>query len=466
MTVPDWVADAVFYQVFPDRFANGDPKNDPPNAQAWGAKPTLWGFQGGDLRGVIERLDYLVDLGVTALYLNPIFLAPSNHRYNTTDYYRIDPKLGSMEDFHALTQAVHERDMRLILDGVFNHCGRGFFAFVDVLENGERSAYKEWFHIHRFPLHAYTPGEAENYIGWWNFKSLPKFNTDNPDVREYLLQVGRYWIEQGADGWRLDVPNEIDDDEFWGEFRRRIKQVNPEAYLVGEIWEAEPRWVGEDHFDGLMNYPLRSALLDLLEGGSAVEFSERAAELVELYPRVHAQAHYVPLGSHDTARVMTLMGGELRKVKLAMSLLFCWQGAPAIYYGDEIGLEGGKDPDCRRAFPWKSERWDMELHDHVRHLAWRRRENAIMRRGTLAPHYAQDDPRLLAFRRDLGDLTGLLVLHAGDGSWQGRLPVAQDFGWDREAELYDVLGGTGAAVKDGRVTISLGEYQAAFLLPK
>ncbi|HEY5271183.1 MAG TPA: alpha-amylase family glycosyl hydrolase, partial [Anaerolineales bacterium] len=220
MPPPYWVQDAIFYQIFPDRFANGDPTNDPPNLQKWGSTPTVWGFQGGDLRGIIQHFDYLLDLGITAIYLNPIFAATSTHRYNTSDYYQIDPKLGTLADFRALLDTAHRNDVRLVLDGVFNHVGRGFFAFVDVLENGENSPYKGWFHIKDFPLDAYDGGQPENYLGWWNHKDLPKLNTSNKQVRKYIFDVARYWIEQGIDGWRLDVPNEIDDDGFWAEFRR------------------------------------------------------------------------------------------------------------------------------------------------------------------------------------------------------------------------------------------------------
>lgn len=465
MSVPAWVRESVFYQIFPDRFANGNPNNDPPNVQAWGSKPTLWGFQGGDLQGIIDRLDYLTDLGVNALYLNPIFLSTSNHRYNTVDYYRIDPKLGTREDFHRLLDAAHERGFRVILDGVFNHCGRGFFAFVDVLENGEHSPYKDWFHINEFPLQAFTPDDSQNYVGWWQFKSLPKFNTDNPQVRQYLFDVGRYWIDQGADGWRLDVPNEIDDDSFWAEFRHRVKGANPEAYLVGEIWEPDDRWVGEDHFDGLMNYPLRTALIDLLERGNASHFYKTVSSLLELYPEVHAQAHYVPLGSHDTPRIMTLMGGEERKVKFAQSFIFCYPGAPAIYYGDEIGLEGGKDPDSRRAFPWDPGRWNTELRDHVRHVAWRRRENPILKLGSFEPYAQPPRSKIIAFRRRYEGLTGLLVMNAGGKTWTGSIHLDDEFGWSAEGSVRDVLGGPAAVIRGAQLQLSLDGYRVAFLIP-
>ncbi len=268
MQVPEWVFDAVFYQIFPDRFANGDPGNDPPNVQPWGTPPTNWGFQGGDLQGVLMRMDYLQDLGINAIYLNPVFHSSSNHRYNTSDYYHIDPKLGTDDDFRTLLDEAHRRGVRIVLDGVFNHCGRGFFAFNDVVENEAHSPYADWFHIKRFPLNAYGPGDAENYVAWWKFKSLPKFNTDNPQVRRYLIDVARYWVDQGIDGWRLDVPNEIDDDGFWADFRSAVKSANPDAYLVGEIWDGDPRWVGPGHFDGLLNYPMREAVLGYIASGT------------------------------------------------------------------------------------------------------------------------------------------------------------------------------------------------------
>ena len=203
MSVPDWVQDAVFYQIFPDRFARS-PANDRPHLAAWGTPPTLNGFQGGDLRGVMEHFDYLLDLGINALYFNPIFQSSSTLRYNTDDYYRIDQRLGSRADFDALLDLAHRNGVRVVLDGVFNHCGRGFFAFHDLVENGDESIYRDWFHVRRFPLRAYEPGKARNYLGWWGYKSLPKFNTNDPQVRQYLLDVARYWVDAGIDGWRLD----------------------------------------------------------------------------------------------------------------------------------------------------------------------------------------------------------------------------------------------------------------------
>ncbi|RLD04913.1 MAG: alpha-amylase, partial [Chloroflexi bacterium] len=366
MTVPYWVQDAIFYQIFPDRFANSDPDNDPPNVAKWGSKPTLHNFMGGDLRGILQKLDYLLDLGVNALYLNPVFLSPSNHRYNTSDYYKIDPKLGKRKDFDALLDAAHTNGMRVIIDGVFNHCSRGFFAFNDLLENGEHSAYRDWFHINDFPLNAYTQGDAKNYAAWWNFKSLPKFNTENPVVRDYIYDIARYWMEAGADGWRLDVPNEIDSDAFWAGFRKIVKSANPDAYILGEIWEVDPRWVDENHCDGLMHYPVRDALIETLNSQiNAAQFGDKVESLFDAYPQENVRAMYIPLGSHDTKRIHRKLGGDLDKIKLSFLFQFAYPGAPAIYYGDEIGLDGDKDPDCRRAFPWDKKDWKGDLRDWV-----------------------------------------------------------------------------------------------------
>jgi len=384
MTVPGWVQDSVFYQIFPDRFENGDKTNDPPNVQPWDSAPTTNGFQGGDLRGVIERLYYLLDLGVDTIYLNPIFLSPSNHRYNATDYFQIDPKLGTLSDFHTLLDVAHRNRMRLILDGVFNHCGRGFFAFSDLLENQSASPYKDWFYIKRFPVDAYSPGDATSYLAWWKFKSLPKLNTGNPLVRQYILSVTRFWTEQGIDGWRLDVPNEIDDDPFWAAFRDTVKRINPDAYLVGEIWDGDKRWVGDAHFDGLMNYPLRVLILDLLSGKITPEyFSSHLNQHHQQYAVENRNAMYNLLGSHDTERLLTMTGGSVQKAKLAYLMLMTQPGAPAVYYGDEVGISGGKDPDCRKTFPWNESQWNNDLRRWVQTLIRIRKSQVALRRGEI-----------------------------------------------------------------------------------
>ena len=240
MTFPAWVKDAVFYQIFPDRFCRSSRYKAVGKFVEWGSNPTRENMFGGNLAGITDKLEYIASLGVTALYLCPIFKSNSNHRYHTVDYFEIDPVLGTLKDFDRLVKKAHKLGLRVILDGVFNHCSRGFFQFNSLMELGRNSPYVDWFHVHGWPLHAYSG--KPNYDCWWGFPALPKFNTDNPDVREYLFSVGEYWMKRGIDGWRLDVPNEIDDDSFWQEFRRRIKAINPEAYIVGEIWDEPTRW--------------------------------------------------------------------------------------------------------------------------------------------------------------------------------------------------------------------------------
>ncbi|OGO16041.1 MAG: hypothetical protein A2Z14_03580 [Chloroflexi bacterium RBG_16_48_8] len=414
MPVPDWVSDAIIYQIFPDRFANGDKHNDPANIQSWGSKPTIHGFQGGDLQGVINKFDYLLDLGINALYFNPIFQSTSNHRYNTTDYFKIDPKLGTTDDFRSLLRLAHRNNIRVILDGVFNHCGRGFFAFQDVLENQEFSAYVHWYHIHHFPLKAYGTGKAQDYEAWWGVRSLPKFNTDNPEVRAFLLKVARYWIEQGADGWRLDVPNEINDDSFWAEFRQVVKSVNKEAYLLGEIWDINPRWVGDEHFDGLMNYPFRDELIRFFIKGSlsAMAFGSNLERLTNAYPQEHNLAHLLPLSTHDTERLLTLSGGDKKRVRLMTLIQFFFPGIPNIYYGDEIGMEGDKDPDCRRAFPWEEETWDLEHRSFLKKLIQIRKTYPQLRKGTFERMVEVDELQSFVFSRSMGERKAVLVVNA------------------------------------------------------
>ncbi len=440
MPVPNWVQDAVFYQIFPDRFANGDVSIDPPNVQPWGAPPTVWHFQGGDLRGIMQHFDYLLDLGVNALYLNPIFQSASNHRYHTTDYYRVDPRLGTMDDFRAFLDLAHGNGVRVILDGVFNHCGRGFFAFNDILENQEHSPYLNWFHVHNFPVDAYSYGDARDYLGWWGMKGLPKFNTATLAVRRYLLDVAKFWIEQGTDGWRLDVPNEIDDDSFWAEFREVVKSANPDAYILGEIWNPDARWVGDAHFDGLMHYPVRDALLRLLFAGTLdiPHFAEKVESLLSFYPRENVYAMYVPVGSHDTERLLTKVEGNVEKAKLAFLFQFAYPGAPAIYYGDEIGLTGGKDPECRGAFLWDEKSWNMELRGWAKTLIALRKQFTALRRGGFERLCMDVESGCYAFVRTHAEGNVAAVLNATPDERRYRIAV-QPAIWQDGVVLRDLL---------------------------
>jgi neopullulanase len=462
---PDWVKHAVFYQIFPDRFANGDPTNDPANVQPWGTPPTPHNFMGGDLQGILQKLDYLQELGMTAIYLNPIFQATSNHRYNTYDYFRIDPKLGTMEDFQSLVQEMHRRGMRLILDGVFNHCGRGFYAFHDVVENGKHSPYVGWFHIKRFPIFPYDGRKKANYESWWGIRSLPKFNTDNPQVRQFLLSVARYWIEQGADGWRLDVPNEIDDDTFWREFRQVVKSANPDAYIVGEIWKDAKRWLQGDQFDAVMNYPLRDLCVELLAKGTmdAPAFATNLTRLFRRYPSEATYALLNLLGSHDTARWLTVCGDDVRRAMLGYTLLFTLPGAPCIYYGDEIGMTGEADPHCRACFEWDRRKWNRRLYQHVRALIALRKSSTAWRTGALEVLCAEAN--VLAYARwDAADAF-VVIINNSQRRWEGVIPLRKR-SLPPVAALQDVQNGETVIPRGRVVRMSLSPYSHRVLQAK
>ena len=383
MFAPAWVKDAVFYQIFPDRFCRSERYKAVGKFVPWDSKPTRTNMFGGNLRGITDKLKYILDLGANALYLCPIFKSNSNHRYHTVNYFEIDPVLGTLKDFDALVKKAHSLGIRVILDGVFNHCSRGFFQFNSLMELGEDSPYRDWFHVHSWPIHAYSG--KPNYECWWNYPALPKFNTDCADVREYLFSVAEFWTKRGIDGWRLDVPNEIDDDSFWQEFRRRVKAVEPDAYIVGEIWDAPERWLKGDQFNGVMNYVFRKAVMQYLFDENAISTEEFCRRLQSAFPAGRGDTPMNLLGSHDTTRIKSQPHTSLDRIKLAYALMFFLPGAPCIYYGDEIGMEGGKDPDCRRTMPWEElkTRKAQPIYAFLRHLVALRRENSVLRDGKL-----------------------------------------------------------------------------------
>ena len=431
---PDWVTDAVFYQVFPDRFARSPSVAKPAHLQPWDAPPTPFGFKGGDLEGIAERLDWIEQLGCNALYLNPIFQSASNHRYHTHDYYRVDPLLGGDEAFGRLVSECRLRGIRIVLDGVFNHVGRGFYQFNHILEAGEESPFVDWFHIHGFPLRAYDQREGPaRYESWWGMPALPKLNTYNPDVREYVMRVGEHWIDRGADGWRLDVPQEITTEGFWEEFRRRVRARNPEAYLVGEIWDDASWWTATgERFDGTMNYLFCGYNVSFAGGDridreqatrlqypvgelDAAGYAAAVRGLIDTYPPRVLRSHLNLLGSHDTARILTVMGGDTASVRLAALLTFTFPGAPCIYYGDEIGLVGGPDPACRGAFPWNEGRsWNDDILAAFSSLAHLRQRSPALRRGRYEVLHAPPGQSLYVFAREHQTERLLIAVNAAD----------------------------------------------------
>lgn len=375
MSGPEWVRDAVFYQIFPDRFYNGDKKNDPEDTVNWADEPTTTNFFGGDLSGIVKKISYLEDLGVNALYLNPVFKSPSNHGYDTEDYYAIEPRLGTTETLKKLVGELHKRGIKLILDGVFNHCGLGFFAFQDLIKNGACSEYRDWFFVN-FPV---RQDPTPNYRCWRGVPSMPEFNTDNPETRNYLLRVVKYWIEHAdIDGWRLDCV-EYMDPQFVKEITETARRAKPTAYVVGEVMGIGTPWLKGKCLDAVMNYQLRDLLLDFVGGVDAQKFEQRLYALEMTCPPHAKDVMFNLIGSHDKPRFLTF--SDLKKMKLAVVFQMTYPGAPVVYYGDEIGMEGGEDPECRRTFCWDKKTQNRDLRTFYRELIRLRRENESLRRG-------------------------------------------------------------------------------------
>ena len=458
--VPRWFGEGVSYQIFPDRFRRTRVP-DPAGLvggrtvhQSWQEEPEYRpdangeirnrDFFGGDLRGVIEELDYLQSLGVETLYFNPIFEAAENHRYGTADYSRVDPMLGTNEDFSELCRQAHRRGMRVMLDGVFNHTGfvsryfngDGFYPEPGAHQSQD-SPWYSWYSFQQWP---------DRYESWWGIYTLPAVNEHDPSYREFIFggenSVVRRWLRAGADGWRLDVADELPDDFVHG-VHAAARAEKPDAVVIGEVWEdgstkvaygVRRRHILGGHCDGLMNYPFRGAALDYLRGGDARDFMEAMETLRENYPRFAFYSAMNSLGTHDTSRILTLLGvgsecrdrsrewragfrmdPEQRRrgkelLKLGAVLLFAFPGSPTVYYGDEAGMEGFEDPFNRRTFPWGRE--DPELLDWFTRLGHLRQESAALRRGDI--RYRASDGPLLAFTRTCGEETVLAALNAGD----------------------------------------------------
>ncbi len=433
LATPAWVADAVVLQVFPDRFRRSGRVGAQQDLQLvpWGSPPDGQGFQGGDLFGVIDGLDRIQALGVTALSLNPVFASAANHRYHTFEYFQVDPLLGGNTALEALIEALHGRGMRLILDGVFNHCGRGFWAFHHLLENGAASPYRDWFHVEHWPLRPYpAAGESCGYHCWWNDPALPRFNHAHPGVRRYLLAVARHWLQAGIDGWRLDVADEVP-PSFWREFRNAVRATHPDAWIVGEIWRDGRPWLAEPPlFDGVMNYPLTWPILGYFGAASLrselvlpalnsapyqpldrAGFERRVQAVLGWYPAATRRAQLNLLDGHDTPRALHVLRGDTQALRLCLLFLFLLPGAPCLYYGTELELAGGPEPGCREAYPW--ERSPGPLADWIARLAALRQSQPALRAAELRflPSHHDD---LVLLERGSGPQRLWVAINRGD----------------------------------------------------
>ncbi len=516
---PDWVKNGVIYQIFPDRFRNGNPANDqdfkewyyqgkttlPPDGKLntdyqeyyhlvrdWNDYQALtqcpytpdhrdWmAFYGGDIAGVREKLDYLKSLGVTIIYFNPVFEAKSTHKYDAADYRKIDPHFGTNEEFIAFVKAAKAKGIRVILDIVYNHCGNSNFAFRDAVEKGEKSPYWSWFQFKRWPLpdgwpavnHPWKP--SDYYYCWWNFGDLPDLNFDlsrddkaeipirdvqdaQPNVAlvQYLLDSTEYWLKTAdVDGVRLDVPNELP-YWFWKLFNQRVKKIKPDAYIVGELWGNASDYVRPGMYDAVMNYAFfRDPVLKFLcQGqGTAAEFDASLATGRLAYPSQSVAVQMNLIDSHDTVRYLTQANGDASRLKLAALFQMTYVGAPAIYYGDEIAMEGQRDPDCRRPFVWD---WEKDagraaMHDWYTRLANLRLAHAALRTGefrTLAT-----DGMSYAFERTDGKETFVVVINAGRQDADVKLDCSR---WGGRASAVDALVGGAPQAWSGTATVSI-----------
>ena len=453
--VPAWFGDGMTYQIFPDRFCRlAVPSPDGMVGGRWvhcdwGEEPEYRpdangeirnrDFFGGSLAGVREKLPYLQELGVETIYFCPIFEGAENHRYGTGDYEKIDPMLGTEEDFRTLCREAGCRGIRVMLDGVFNHTGsnsryfnaQGFYPELGAAQSRE-SQYYNWYSFHPWP---------EDYDAWWGIKTLPAVQESADSYRRFIIRDGdsvvRHWLRQGASGWRLDVADELPDDFIHG-IHAAARQAKPEAVIIGEVWEdgsnkiaygVRRRHILGGHCDGLMNYPFRNALLSFLLGEDAFRFRQAMETLRENYPPFAWRSAMNFLGTHDTPRILTVLGlgtaeateaadtlltpaqkaQALKRLRLGYALLFTFPGAPTLYYGDEAGLEGGRDPWNRRTYPWGRE--DHSLLVWCRTLGQLRKHTPALRRGELVWETCQG--ALLSYQRVLEDARVFTAVNAG-----------------------------------------------------
>jgi glycosidase len=483
---PSWARDAVIYQIFPDRFYNGDTANDTegmdpvyegkhPVLRAWSdlpsTDPAIRGFDffGGDLQGVIDKLPYLKGLGINTIYLNPIFLAPSNHKYDTANYMEIDPRFGTLDTFKSLLAAAREAGIRVILDGVFNHTGSDsiyfnrFGHFPDVgAYQSQSSPYSPWYTFTSWPTF---------YRDWSGDDTLPQLN-ENAPVEDFIFRkpdsVAQYWASLGTGGWRLDAADQKS-HAWWQAFRSSFKAAYPDDIMIGEATggpiDAIP-WLLGNEMDGVMNYRFRDDLLGFFAHGqdtqsgfplTASGFFGQLMSMVEEYPRDALYSSINLVDSHDTTRILTDLGGNKAVLKEVATFQMTWLGAPTVYYGDESGLLGGKDPDDRRTFPWSSQ--DSDLEAFYRTVIGIRNAHPALRDGTITPLVLDDAHSVVAFmRKDSADQVAV-VLNNGSSAQTVTLKG------QGSAALTDALTGARYTPVNGTVQVSVGAASEAILAP-
>lgn len=422
---PAWVKDTVWYQIFPERFANGDTKNDPVGTLPWASKtPGREDFFGGDLKGVLDHLDYLADLGINGIYFCPIFKAHSNHKYDTIDYLEVDPNFGDKALFKKLVDEAHARGIKVMLDAVFNHMGDTSPQWQDVIKHGAASHYANWFHIYSYPVDQYVMTDVETaenltYDTFAFTPHMPKLNTANPEVQNYLLNIATYWVREfDIDGWRLDVANEVD-HHFWKKFRTAVLDIKPDLYILGEIWHSSQSWLAGDEFHAVMNYAFTDNIKDFFAKG-LITASQMVSGMNEQQLLNRDQTNEVTfnlLDSHDTARVLTLAKNNKGLVKSMLTFMFLQKGAPCIYYGTEIGMDGGEDPECRKCMEWETGKQDLEMLEFTKKLiAWRKKYSRFLAEADTTWDAVVDDTKVITLSRKRGDEIVSATFNEGDGA--------------------------------------------------
>ena len=482
-SIPDWVYGSVMYQVFPERFANGRSEINPENTVEWGSVPTRLDFQGGDLYGVIDKLDHIESLGVNILYLNPIFLSGSTHKYDSWDHFKVDPTLGGDDGLRDLISNCHDRNIKVILDCSLNHVHPRHFAFQDIVKNGENSEYKNWFTIFDYPVrlihrpHLYAntykvgwdgneeeykrylektfdetkvpvevrdddgPIVEPSYKAWWGVPDMPKVNFESKEARQWALDVTKHWIENfDIDGWRMDVAKELD-FSFWKEFRDIAHKANKETLLISEIFGDTSQWLQGDRFDGTMNYSFREAMTDYFATKriNNKEFADSLANLYSMYSFEALSSCQNLLSSHDVKRFLNRCGNEEDGILGAIFLQATFPGIAGIYYGDEIGLGGADDPFNREPFPWHNEEsWNSTILDYTKKLMNIKKSSSIFKYGRF--ELLDDNEQFVAFRRILKDESMLCIINRSKSN--------DDFNIISNAHSVNVIHGDCAANLD------------------
>ena len=461
---PTWAEGRVFYQIFPERFANGDPSNDPKGTVAWGSKPEYFNYMGGDLAGVRQHADYLFKLGVGGVYFNPIFEGPSNHGYETTDYLKVSPRLGTNSDFARLVDTFHQKDVKVVLDGVFNHTSTSFKAFADIREKGNDSSYANWYWVKSYPV---VVNDPPNYTAWFNFPSMPKVNLSTPAARSYFLSIPKFWHDQAhIDGWRLDVANEVQMD-YWRDFRRAVTSLDPNGWIVGEIWGDGTPWLGGDQYDSVMGYQFRDAVLGYVAEGKTKPsaFLDRLMKVYDSYaPQVSRNLMNL-LSSHDTPRFLTLCHGDQKLALLGAALQLTWPGTPSIYYGEEIGMEGGPDPANRAGMEWNRATDSNPFLATYRKLIALRKESKALQVGDPVALATDDAHNTLAYARVFGRDVAIVIVNRSNDDQEISIPLDSIKQETADFSFNDELGHASVRRQAGSLTASLSPRSAAVLLP-